>query len=105
MDSEGLIRLAHVKDIPEGTAKLIPLQNGEEIALFHIRGEYYALSNSCPHMGGPLCEGEIEDCKVTCPWHGWQFDLSSGECINCPGDDAKAYPLVIQGDEIFIQLS
>lgn len=104
MDSESLIRVANLNEIPEGKSKLVMLPNGDEIALFHIKDRYFALENSCPHLGGPLCEGEIENSCVTCPWHGWQFDLSTGECINCPGDDATTYPVVIQGTDIFIKI-
>lgn len=94
-------KLASKHDIPEGKSLIVHLADGREIALFNVAGEYYALDNTCPHMGGPLGEGEIEDGKVTCPWHAWQFNIKTGECINVPGDDATSIPIEIQGDDIY----
>lgn len=96
-------KIAEVKNIPEGTAKLITLKDGTEVALFHCNGKFYALANTCPHMGGPLCEGEIDHTQVTCPWHGWQFDLTSGSCTNGGWENAKTYQVEVNGDEIIIQ--
>ena len=87
-----MIKLANIKDIPEGGRLIVSLPKGKEIVLFKIKGEVFALDNACPHMGGPLGEGEIEDGIVVCPWHGWQFDIKTGECINVPGDDASRIP-------------
>lgn len=103
MISKEPIKLADKKDIPPGKALTVHLPDGQQIALFNIAGEFYALDNVCPHMGGPLGDGEIEDCTVTCPWHGWQFDVKTGECINVPGDDAATVPIEIRGDEIFLK--
>jgi nitrite reductase (NADH) small subunit len=102
MVSDSLIRVARTDEIPLGRAKLVLLPNGEEIALFNIGGTYFALNNTCPHLGGPLVEGEIENNCVTCPWHGWQFELKTGTCINCPGDDATVYSVVVRDGEIFL---
>ena len=53
---------------------------GEQIvALFSVGGELFALDGVCPHQGGPLGEGELIGCVVTCPWHGWQFDVRTGQ--------------------------
>jgi nitrite reductase/ring-hydroxylating ferredoxin subunit len=53
-----------------------------EVAVFNVGGEFYAIDNSCPHRGGPLGEGELEDCIVTCPWHEFRFDVRTGKCID-----------------------
>lgn len=99
-------KIAHVKDVPEGKAIIVYAQEGLEIALFKVNGEIFALENACPHMGGPLGEGEIclEDAKicVTCPWHGWQFDLSSGACQNVPYERAKKIYIVVENGEIYL---
>lgn len=96
------IKLANTQDIPEGRAIIVRGPEGMEIALFKNEGEIFALDNICPHMGGPLGEGEIEGSIVTCPWHGWQFDIKSGACENMPGDDAKKVEITVIGDEIFL---
>lgn len=98
-------KLANKGDIPLGEARIVRIPDGREVALFNIDGKIFALNNECPHMGGPLGEGEIEGCCVTCPWHAWQFDIKTGSCINVPGDDAISIPITIQGDEIFLDNS
>ncbi len=61
--------VAKTDEIGPGEAKLIEI-DGQEIALFNLNGEFYAISNECSHVGGPLCEGDVEGDKVVCPWHG-----------------------------------
>ena len=69
---------ARVDDIPAGRGKTVVL--GERrIALFNADGAFYAIDDACLHRGGPLGEGELESCLVTCPWHGWKYDVRSGE--------------------------
>lgn len=94
-------KLANVDDVPENKGIVVAGPEGLEIALFKINGEIFALDNRCPHMGGPLGEGEIEDCTLTCPWHGWQFDPKTGKCQNMPGDDARKIEINVIGNEIF----
>ena len=56
--------------------------DGATVAVFYADGDYFAVENTCPHQGGPLGEGKVEDGCVYCPWHGWQFDLASGEHVH-----------------------
>ena len=72
------VMVAKTEDVPEGSAARFTLER-REIALFNIAGAFYAIDNSCPHQGGPLAEGFIEGTTVTCPWHAWCFDVTSGE--------------------------
>lgn len=97
-----LIKLASIQEVPPGRSITVSIAGGEEIAIFNIAEKIYALNNSCPHMGGPLGEGDIEECVVTCPWHGWQFDIKTGACLNMPGEDALSLPIKIQDNEIFL---
>lgn len=96
-------KLASVKDIPLGKSIIVHLENGDEVALFNVDGEIYALDNSCPHMGGPLGKGEVEDSIVTCPWHCWQFEIPSGCCLNMPGENARKIDIEIVGDDIYLK--
>lgn len=100
-------KIARLSDVPEGKGLIVRLPSGQEIAIFKVGHEVFALANECPHMGGPLGEGEvtIEDSKkcVTCPWHGWEFELSSGVCENEPHERAKTYPIVVQGEDIYLR--
>jgi nitrite reductase (NADH) small subunit len=63
---------------PPGSSREVVV--GEQVvALFNVEGSFYALDGICPHQGGPLGEGELTGCIVTCPWHGWQFDVGTGQ--------------------------
>lgn len=98
MGTENMIRLIESSAIPEGGSHLVVTEEGDEIVLFKVQGEIFALANACPHEGGPLCEGNIKGTKVVCPWHEWEFDIRSGKCVNVPGCDALTVPIkVIDG--------
>lgn len=98
-------KIANTMSIPEGKAIVVDIE-GFEIALFKVNGEIFALENACPHMGGPLAEGEIslEDSKVcvTCPWHGWQFELSTGTCENIPYERAKKIEVIVKEGWVYL---
>ena len=89
-----------VSDVVPGTAKLVAV-DGKEIALFNVDGTFYALDNECPHRGGPLGEGDLEGCIVTCPWHAWQYDVRTGESIT---DDLKVahYDVKVEGGDVLV---
>ena len=78
------------------------LPDGNEVTLFNTDEGIFAIDNACPHMGGPLDEGEVNECTVTCPWHGWTFNLKTGNCINMPGEDATTFPLEIIANDIYL---
>lgn len=98
-----MFKLADKKDIPPGKSIIVLSPKGQEIALFNIDGEIFALENACPHQGGPLGEGEVENACVTCPWHGWQFDVKTGTCINMPGEDAIKMTIEVRGDGVYLK--
>jgi nitrite reductase (NADH) small subunit len=64
-------------ELPPGTAKEC-VAGDRIVALFNVDGTIHALDGICPHQGGPLGKGQLQGCIVTCPWHGWQFDVSTG---------------------------
>jgi len=70
--------VARASDIPPGQARAYAVR-GRDIAVFNVAGRFYAIDNSCPHQGGPLAEGWIDGTIVTCPWHAWCFDVTSGD--------------------------
>ena len=75
-----LIKIAETKDLTPGQAAAFDLE-GQRIALFNVEGTYYAIGDSCTHRGGPLSEGDVQGTKVTCPWHGADFDLKTGAVL------------------------
>src|SRR5262245_3340806 len=98
-----MYKLAETKDIPPGQRKIVLLPDGREVALFNVDGKFHAIENVCPHMGGPLGWWELDDCVLTCPWHGWQFDVKNGACINMPGEDASVIPIEVRDGNIFLR--
>jgi nitrite reductase (NADH) small subunit len=94
------VKVAATGDIASGTGKMVQV-NGREIALFNAGGTFYAIDNTCPHRGGPLAEGELEGKVVTCPWHSWQYDITSGESLT---DDLKVscYAVRVEGDAVLL---
>ncbi|WP_081927529.1 Rieske (2Fe-2S) protein [Halobellus rufus] len=76
--------------------------DGEQIAVFELDGEYFAMSNVCPHQGGPLGQGRVENGCVYCPWHGWQFDIETGEHVQ--GDDAvPTYETFVTDGRVYVR--
>ena len=71
-------QIAAVEDCPPGQC-MEAVAGDRIIALFNVDGGFYALDGVCPHQGGPLGQGALSDCVVTCPWHGWQFDVRTGQ--------------------------
>lgn len=94
--------LANLSDIKPGHCLAVSLPNGREIVLFNVDGAIHALENACPHMGGPLCEGELEKERITCPWHGWQFDIRNGTNTTGLGDDAISIKILIKDDKVYL---
>lgn len=68
--------VARADEIPEGERKIIQVDD-LSIGVFHHKGGWYALHNSCLHRGGPICAGKLEEDTLTCPWHGYQYDVTS----------------------------
>ena len=72
------------------------------VALGHRDGVYYAIKNSCPHMGGELGEGLLQGDVVTCPWHGWRFNVKTGKNPEADVVGVRTFEVRVEGDEIFI---
>jgi len=97
------VRVAGVAECGPGTA-LERVAEGRVIALYNVAGSLYALDGVCPHQGGPLGEGELAGSVVTCPWHGWQFDVCTGQNqLNGNVQQAKI-PVRVEQDAIFVDL-
>ena len=117
--------VARVEDLSDGDRIVVQLE-GREIGLFNLDGEYKAYLNWCAHQSGPICEGicsgtwenasfdrdslEVElewsstDNILNCPWHGWEYDLTSGECLSKDGVVLPSYPVRVEGGDIIVSL-
>ena len=98
-----LVRVAGSGDLKEGQGKVVEA-NGKKIALFCCEGKFYAIDNVCKHRGGPLGEGEFDGCVVTCPLHGWQYDVKTGECQTTPGQKVDKYGVVVEGGDVKVEV-
>jgi nitrite reductase (NADH) small subunit len=97
-------RIASVSELPgEGHAKEFDCA-GQQICVARVNGNLSAMDNVCPHRGGPLGTGVIDDGKLICPWHGWQFDPATGESIQVPNAGVTLHRLTIEGDDAFVEL-
>jgi nitrite reductase/ring-hydroxylating ferredoxin subunit len=111
--------VAEADEIPDGGRKLVSVA-GREIGVFKVRGRFYALRNRCAHQGGPVCEGdllawlrsdrpgqyELDERRklLECPWHGWEYDLETGQSWFDPKKTRiRRYPVdVEQGSELAV---
>lgn len=82
-------------DLRPGACIRVALPDGNELAVFNVNGEYYAIDNSCPHKGAPLSEGTFCGHIVECGLHGWQFDVRTGECLTVR-ETIKTYSVKIE---------
>ncbi len=90
-------------ELPEGRVKAVPC-GLETVCMTHCGGVYYALSNACPHQGGPLGEGSIERGLLRCPWHGWDFDPRTGAAPGGFDDGVPTYPVELREDGVYVAL-
>ncbi|MDR7521344.1 MAG: non-heme iron oxygenase ferredoxin subunit [Armatimonadota bacterium] len=99
------IKVANASDLPEGTATAVTV-NGMTVALFHRPEGWFAIEGTCTHRGGPLAEGDVEGFVVTCPWHGGQFDVRTGNLVSPPpARPVRAFRVVVEGEDVFLETS
>lgn len=93
-----------LEEVLPDKANLFHLSNDRSIVLFSTSSGIIAVENRCPHAGGTLDNGIVKGDHLTCVWHGWQFDLSSGKCLNQGGATLRRIPVEIIENQIFIHL-
>ena len=94
------VRVGTVTDMREGFARIVLLPSGDRVAVFLHEGKLSAIANACAHQNGPLGEGRIVECLVTCPWHGFQYDVRSGRSPAPFTEKIPTYRLRMIGDLI-----
>jgi nitrite reductase (NADH) small subunit len=97
------VRVAAIGEIPEGQAKVVRVRD-REIAIFRADGAIHAVKNSCPHRGASLDRGSVVNGILTCPGHGWQFDVESGNCVDRPDVGVRCYRVEIRGDSVWVEV-
>ena len=99
------VKVALLSEIPEGAGTLVEYQ-GHTLALFNTgNGHVYATSPLCPHEDGPLGDGWVEGSAVVCPWHGFDFDLATGECRVDRNLSITVYAARVNGDAVEVDLT
>ncbi len=97
------VPVARVEEIPPGSGRVVEAA-GKTLAVFNVNGSFHVIDNECLHRGGPLGEGLLEKNVVTCPWHGWEYDVITGSNAFNPGLKVNAYKVTVKDGEIRITL-
>ncbi len=95
------VKLATLSELPEGSAAEVEFE-GRVYALYNIKGAISAIDGICPHQGGPLAEGLVEGTTVTCPWHGWQFDVCTGKTALGAKIKQPVYEVRIEDQDVLV---
>jgi nitrite reductase/ring-hydroxylating ferredoxin subunit/multimeric flavodoxin WrbA len=95
-------------EIPEGDSKVFSISGDvgikQDVAVFNIGGNFYAISNVCAHKGGPLSKGNLEKSIVTCPWHGWKYDVRNGKSPHRGGDSVNSFKIHSIRNKLYLDL-
>lgn len=100
MTLEQVLRAA---DVPPGHGRQLTVR-GASIALFNVGGTFYATSGVCLHRGGPVGEGGLEGSVVTCPWHGWKYDVTTGTNTLNPAAVLRTYPVRVENGLVYVDV-
>ena len=92
-------KIAKTSDIGEGAGKTFTIE-GQTIAVFNKGGEIFAIEDTCKHKGGSLGEGKLDGDTITCPLHGWQYNITNGECLMNSQVKMKNFPVKVENGEI-----
>jgi nitrite reductase (NADH) small subunit len=95
------VKMATLPELPPGAATEVEFE-GRVYAIFNVDGQISAIDGICPHQGGPLADGALEGTTVTCPWHGWQFDVRTGKTPLGPKIKQAVYEVKIEGQDVMV---
>ena len=99
-----LTRIASVSQLPPAGEAREFTAGEKTICVANCEGAISAMDNVCLHRGGPLGQGVVEDGKVICPWHGWQYDPKTGAAAHNPAAKVAMYPLKTEGDDVLVEI-
>ncbi|MFW5917884.1 MAG: Rieske (2Fe-2S) protein [Haloferacaceae archaeon] len=117
------VEVAAVEELPPGEREIVTVE-GRSIGVFNVDGEYYALENACCHEGGPVCEGKLQSALVgeytepgqrvaesfsgppaiACPWHGWEYDVTTGEHLGDSDVRLPTFEVVVEDGVVTLVL-
>ncbi len=90
-------------DLPPGHATEVSV-GGQNIALFNVDGVFHALAGRCPHRGGPLGQGFLEGAQVSCPWHNYTFDVTTGENVVSADLKVQRFEVKVEDGRVYVRL-
>jgi len=94
-----------INDFTTGRGKMVTV-NGRHVAVFRLGNEFFAIDNLCLHKAGPLCEGQIDSNDVvTCPWHGWSYQIRTGTLVQDPRVGVSKHEVRISANEVSVRLT
>jgi nitrite reductase/ring-hydroxylating ferredoxin subunit len=98
------IRAAALADVTPGVLHLV-VTGDTRVVLVRVGDRVVAVDGTCTHRGGPLADGKLSGHRLTCPWHGWMFDVRTGQCVFPPrGIAVASYPVRVDGEDVWVQL-
>jgi len=97
------LRIASVDDVEPGNGLELTAA-GRIIALFNVDGQFHAMDGICAHAGGPVAKGTLDGTIVTCPWHGWQYEVRTGQHCLAPTICQESFPVSVEGTDVFVEL-
>lgn len=102
---QDFVAVGNVGDFIPGQGRMVTV-NGRHVAVFRLGDEFFAIDNLCLHKAGPLCEGQIDSRDVvTCPWHGWSYEIRTGTLVQDPRVGVSKHDVRIDGDEVSVRLT
>lgn len=102
--SHEFVTVGRVGDVPAGEGRQVTV-DGRWVALFNVKGAHHAIDAICLHRGGPLADGALTGCIVTCPWHGWQFDVTTGTFVQDPRVGVTSHETRVVDGQIQVRLN
>ena len=103
-ESAEFVQVGRVGDFMPGRGRMV-IVDGRHVALFRLGDEFHAIDNLCLHRGGPLCDGPIAEGVVTCPWHGWSYEIRTGTMVQDPRVGVSRHEVKVDGGEVSIRLT
>lgn len=96
------VKAARLEDLADGFPRAVEA-GGREAVLCRVGGSVHAVGARCPHRGGPLAEGTLDGPVLTCPWHGWRFDVRTGRCENDPAFGAGSLAVRVEAGDVYLE--
>ena len=120
--ASGRVEVCPVEDLQPGDRRLVEIE-GSIAGVLNVDGELYAIENECPHQGGPVCQGKVQPELVAeyeapgervterqgdrpviaCPWHGWEYDLATGDHLGVPDVGLTTFDVIVEDETVFLE--